>query len=131
MPKAPEEIELSKLDHRVAELAERYRPLAVQILKEAVRIPADDVEGPVDDGGDPRSGLSNHEGNDTTIDVGPDKAWVVSGPVKHPPMFGIGAGIEQNTHRIGECVDARELQHAIAVLARFPRAFVDLTTVGP
>ena len=46
------------------------------------------------------------------------------------PMFGIGAGIEQNTHRIGECVDARELQHAIAVLARFPRAFVDLTTVG-
>ena len=68
--------------------------------------------------------------DDTTIDVGPDKAWVVSGPVKHPPMFGIGAGIEQNTHRIGECVDARELQHAIAVLARFPRAFVDLTTVG-
>ena len=45
--------------------------------------------------------------------------------VKHPPMFGIGAGIEQNTHRIGECVDARELQHAIAVLARFPRCFVD------
>ena len=45
--------------------------------------------------------------------------------VKHPPMFGIGAGIEQNTHRIGECVDARELQHAIAVLARFPRSFVD------
>ena len=68
--------------------------------------------------------------DDATIDVGPHKAWVVSGPVKHPPMFGIGAGIEQNTHRIGECVDARELQHAIAVLARFPRAFVDLTTVG-
>jgi hypothetical protein len=45
-------------------------------------------------------------------------------------MFGIGAGIEQNTHRIGECVDARELQHAIAVLARFPRAFVDLTAAG-
>ena len=32
-------------------------------------------------------------------------------------------GIEQNTHRIGECVDLRELQHAIAVLARFPSAF--------
>ncbi len=58
----------------------------------------------------------------------PTKAWVVSGAVKHPPMFGIGAGIEQNTHRIGECVDARELQHAIAMLARFPRSFVDLAT---
>ncbi len=41
---------------------------------------------------------------------------------KHPAMFGIGAGIEQNTHRVGECVDLRELQHAIAVLARFPSA---------
>ena len=65
--------------------------------------------------------------DDSTIDVGPDKEWVVSGSVKHPPMFGIGAGIEQNTHRIGECVDARELQHAIAMLARFPRSFVDAT----
>ena len=27
------------------------------------------------------------------------KRWVVSGDVKHPAMFGIGAGIEQNTHR--------------------------------
>ena len=32
-------------------------------------------------------------------------------------------GIEQNTHKIGECVDARELQHAIALLARFPSVF--------
>ena len=64
--------------------------------------------------------------DDTTIDVGPDKGWIVSGPVKHPAMFGIGAGVEQNTHRIGEYVDRRELQHAIAVLARFPRAFADL-----
>ena len=44
---------------------------------------------------------------------------------KHPAMFGIGPGIEQNTHKIGECVDGRELQHAIALLARFPSAFVD------
>jgi putative selenium metabolism hydrolase len=51
------------------------------------------------------------------------KRWVVAGALQHPAMFGIGAGIEQNTHRIGECVDARELVHAIAVLARFPRAF--------
>jgi putative selenium metabolism hydrolase len=65
--------------------------------------------------------------DDTTIAVGTEKGWVTSGTMKHPPMFGVGAGIEQNTHRIGEFVDARELQHAIAVLARFPRAFVDRT----
>ncbi len=63
----------------------------------------------------------------TTVTVPVGKQWVVSGDVRHPAMFGIGAGIEQNTHRIGECVDQRELQHAIAVLARFPRAFTDLT----
>jgi acetylornithine deacetylase/succinyl-diaminopimelate desuccinylase-like protein len=60
---------------------------------------------------------------DTTIAVPATKAWVVSGDVKYPALFGIGAGIEQNTHRVGECVDLRELQHAIAVLARFPSAF--------
>jgi acetylornithine deacetylase/succinyl-diaminopimelate desuccinylase-like protein len=60
---------------------------------------------------------------DTSIPVPGTKRWVVSGDVKHPAMFGIGAGIEQNTHRVGECVDLRELQHAIAVLARFPSVF--------
>lgn len=50
----------------------------------------------------------------------PSKAWVVSGQLHHPPMLGIGAGVEQNTHRIGEFVDSRELRHAIAVLARYP-----------
>jgi putative selenium metabolism hydrolase len=65
--------------------------------------------------------------DDESIDVGAGKRWVVSGTVKHPPMFGIGAGMEQNTHRIGECVDARELQHAIAVLARFPHSFAAMT----
>ena len=59
----------------------------------------------------------------TEITVGSEKGWVVSGAVTHPPMFGIGAGVEQNTHRIGEFVDTRELQHAIAVLARFPSVF--------
>ncbi len=49
---------------------------------------------------------------------------MVSGNLKHPPMVGIGPGLEQNAHRIGECVDLRELQHAIALLARFPSAFV-------
>jgi acetylornithine deacetylase/succinyl-diaminopimelate desuccinylase-like protein len=60
---------------------------------------------------------------DEKIAVPERKRWVVSGDVKHPAMFGIGAGIEQNTHRVGECVDLRELQHAIAVLARFPSLF--------
>jgi putative selenium metabolism hydrolase len=58
------------------------------------------------------------------IDVPPSKEWVTSGAMHHPAMFGVGAGIEQNTHRIGECVDERELQHAIAILARFPSLFV-------
>ena len=57
------------------------------------------------------------------IDIGAEKGWVVSGAVTHPPMFGIGAGVEQNTHRIGEFVDTRELQCAIDVLARFPSVF--------
>ena len=64
--------------------------------------------------------------DDATIHVPAAKRWVVSGAVRHPAMFGIGAGIEQNTHRIGECVDARELQHAIAVLALFPQVFATM-----
>jgi len=51
------------------------------------------------------------------------KAWVVAGPYQHPPMFGFGPGIEQNTHKIGEVVDLRELEHAVAFLARFPSRF--------
>ncbi len=57
------------------------------------------------------------------IDVPERKRWVVSGAVKHPAMFGLGPGIEQNTHKIGECVDLRELAHAIAFLARYPSLF--------
>lgn len=61
--------------------------------------------------------------DDTRIPVTPAKRWVTSGAVKHPAMFGIGPGQEQNTHKIGECVDTRELRHAIAFLARFPSVF--------
>ncbi len=61
---------------------------------------------------------------DESIAVSEQKSWVVSGAVKHPAMFGLGPGIEQNTHKIGECVDLRELQHAIAFAARFPSVFV-------
>jgi putative selenium metabolism hydrolase len=48
------------------------------------------------------------------------KGWVRAGRLAHPPLFGIGPGIEHNTHKIGECVDSREFDVAIAVMARFP-----------
>jgi hypothetical protein len=51
------------------------------------------------------------------------RAWVEAGKFKHPAMFGFGPGIEQNTHKIGECVDQRELRLAVAFLARFPSAY--------
>ena len=57
-----------------------------------------------------------------TPSVPESKRWITSGDVKHPAMFGFGAGVEQNTHRVGENVDLRELQHAIPVIARFPSA---------
>ncbi len=60
---------------------------------------------------------------DTTVAVPAGKSWVTSGTVKHPAMFGFGPGIEQNTHKIGECVDLRELQHVVAFLARFVGVF--------
>lgn len=65
---------------------------------------------------------------DSTIVVPDRKGWIQSGEVKHPPIFGIGAGVEQNTHKIGENVDLRELVHATAVLARFPSALVERWT---
>jgi len=61
--------------------------------------------------------------NDTSIPVGKTKQWVVSGAYTHPAMFGFAPGIEQNTHKIAECVDVREVRHAIAFLARFPSVF--------
>ena len=61
--------------------------------------------------------------DDTSIDVPARKAWVEAGKFKHPAMLGFGPGIEQNTHKIGECVDERELRLAIAFLARFPGAY--------
>lgn len=57
---------------------------------------------------------------DTKIAVPAAKEWVTSGAFKHPAMFGFGPGIEQNTHKIGESVDGRELTNVVALLARFP-----------
>ena len=51
------------------------------------------------------------------------KQWVSNDVYKHPAMIGFGTGIEQNTHKIGECLDERELQHSAAFLARFPTVF--------
>lgn len=54
------------------------------------------------------------------------KDWVESAGWMHAGMFGFGVGIEQNTHKIGECSDLRELRHAIAFIARYPSALVAL-----
>jgi putative selenium metabolism hydrolase len=64
--------------------------------------------------------------NDDRIKVSARKDWVDNGTVKHPPMFGFGPGIEQNTHKIGECLDLRELEKAIAFLARFPSLYAQI-----
>jgi acetylornithine deacetylase/succinyl-diaminopimelate desuccinylase-like protein len=61
--------------------------------------------------------------DDDSIAVPAAKHWVASGAFKHPAMFGFGPGIEQNTHKIGECVDARELAPVVAMLARFPSLY--------
>jgi len=61
--------------------------------------------------------------DDTSVDVPAGKQWVTAGTFKHPAMFGIGPGLEQNTHKIGEYVDSRHLAPVIAFLARFPSLY--------
>jgi acetylornithine deacetylase/succinyl-diaminopimelate desuccinylase-like protein len=58
-----------------------------------------------------------------TFEPPASKQWVVDGDYRYPAMFGIGPGYEQNTHKIGECVDSREFDTVIAFLAAFPRVF--------
>jgi putative selenium metabolism hydrolase len=60
---------------------------------------------------------------DASVPGAANKKWVVNNVYKHPAMIGFGTGIEQNTHKIGECLDERELQHSAAFLARFPSVF--------
>jgi acetylornithine deacetylase/succinyl-diaminopimelate desuccinylase-like protein len=60
-----------------------------------------------------------------TIEISNKKDWVHAGGYKHPAIFGIGPGMEQNTHKIGECVDKRELRLAIAFLSCFPSAYAE------
>jgi putative selenium metabolism hydrolase len=70
----------------------------------------------------PSQSVGPEEGK--TIRVPVEKGWINDGQFAHPPMFGFGAGFEQNTHKLGECVDARDLVHAIAFIARFPSMLV-------
>ncbi len=60
---------------------------------------------------------------EASVPIPDSKNWVHSGFFQHPAMFGIGPGIEQNTHKIGEHVDSREFEPVIACLARFPSLY--------
>ena len=62
-----------------------------------------------------------------TLEVPPSKRWIQDGDYRYPAMFGIGPGIEQNTHKIGECVDSREFDVVIAFLSRFPSVFEEVS----
>jgi Acetylornithine deacetylase/Succinyl-diaminopimelate desuccinylase and related deacylases len=62
-----------------------------------------------------------------TLQVPPSKRWIQDGDYRYPAMFGIGPGVEQNTHKIGENVDSREFDTVIAFLARFPSIYDKVT----
>ncbi len=57
------------------------------------------------------------------LEVPVTKQWVEAGAFRHPAMFGFGPGHEQNTHKIGECVDSREIAPVVALYARFPSLY--------
>jgi acetylornithine deacetylase/succinyl-diaminopimelate desuccinylase-like protein len=61
------------------------------------------------------------------LPIAESKKWVTSGRLHYPAMLGLGPGIEQNTHKVGECVDTRELAPVIAFYARFPSLFRHLS----
>jgi acetylornithine deacetylase/succinyl-diaminopimelate desuccinylase-like protein len=67
---------------------------------------------------------------DATLPVDERKRWVDDGTFTYPPMLGIGPGLEQNTHKIGECIDSREFDPVIATLARFPSRLRERTDGG-
>lgn len=66
-----------------------------------------------------------------TLPVPESKGWLTSGRLHYPAMLGLGPGIEQNTHKIGECVDTRELAPVIAFYARFPTLYRQLKRAQP
>ena len=64
--------------------------------------------------------------DDPSLPVRDGKGWIEDGTFTYPPMIGIGVGIEQNVHKIGECIDSREFDPVIATLARFPSRLREL-----
>jgi acetylornithine deacetylase/succinyl-diaminopimelate desuccinylase-like protein len=64
--------------------------------------------------------------DDESVTIPESKNWVVKGAYRHPAMFGIGPGQEQNTHKIGEYMDSREFDVVIATMARFPSLYVEM-----
>lgn len=57
------------------------------------------------------------------------KNWIsVDNKIVHPPMFGIGAGYEQHSHKVGEYVHSEHIWCPIAVISRFPSLFVKCRT---
>ena len=56
------------------------------------------------------------------------KRWVEAGAFRHSAMFGFGPGHEENTHKIGECVDSREIPPVVALYARFPSLYREKVT---
>jgi putative selenium metabolism hydrolase len=63
--------------------------------------------------------------DDKTINVPASKQWVEDPAQKYPAMFGIGAGLEHHCHKLGEHIDGRDLQHAIAFMSRFPSLYYE------
>lgn len=61
--------------------------------------------------------------DERALELPPDKRWVTGGGFRHPAMFGLGPGVEENTHKIGEYVDGRELAPTAAFYARFPSLY--------
>lgn len=54
-----------------------------------------------------------------------DKDWIKRGNFLFPPIFGIGAGYEQHSGKIGEYVPKEQLWVPISVAARFPSLYAN------
>lgn len=53
-----------------------------------------------------------------------NKNWCKTQTFTYPPMFGIGAGFEQHSHKLGEYIHKDHIWAPIAVIARFPSVFL-------
>ena len=64
------------------------------------------------------------------IDVPAYKNWVVDNDFMYPAMFGIGVGLEQHCHKIGEHIDSRHIEHVCAFMGRFPSLYAEQNPVA-